>query len=293
MKTRIALAALVAGLALALPAVAVAGEQQAKYVLALGDSETAGTQAIAPAVVPGGSPETQVNRSGEGYADQLVARMRARGEKAKLENLACYYETTATMIAGGGLCAYDGGSQLAEAEGILRKRGEKVRAIVMSLGANDMLLSCALFDTVCYSDRLTAAAANLAVILGRLRAADADVPIAIVNYHNPFLALWFIDPLLAQLSVSAIVQPLSAMVSAASRPFDVIFVDTLAAFQTENFADTLVLPGVGPVPLNVGLMCIHSWMCSDNDIHLNASGYAVIAEAVDAALPPADEEDSR
>lgn len=288
MKTHKALAALVAGLALALPAVAVAGEQQAKYVLALGDSETAGTQAIAPAVVPGGSPETQVNRSGEGYADQLVARMRARGEKAKLKNLACYYETTATMIAGGGLCAYDSGSQLAEAERILR--GEKVRAIVMSLGANDMLLSCALFDTVCYSSRLTAAAANLAVILGRLRAAGADVPIAIVNYHNPFLALWFLDPLLAQLSVTAIVQPLSAMLSAATAPFDVIFVDTLAAFQTENFADTLVLPGVGPVPLNVGLMCIHSWMCSRNDIHLNASGYAVMAEAVDAALPPDDDD---
>jgi hypothetical protein len=27
------------------------------------------------------------------------------------------------------------------------------------------------------------------------------------------------------------------------------------------------------------------------DIHLNASGYAVVAAAVDAALPPADEED--
>lgn len=292
MKTRNAVAALAAGLALALPAAAGAGEPQAKYVLALGDSETAGTQAVAPAVVPGGSPETQVNRSGEGYADQLVARMRARGEKAKLENLACYYETTATMIAGGGLCAYDDGSQLADAERFLRRSGEKVRAIVLSLGANDMLLACALFDTACYANRLATAATNLATILARLRAAaDEDVPIAIVNYHNPFLALWFLDPLLAQLSVSAIVQPLSAMVRAASAPFDVIFVDTLATFQTTNFADQLVLPGLGTVPLNVGLMCIHSWMCSHNDIHLNASGYAVMAEAVDAALPPANEED--
>ena len=285
-----ALFALVVGIALALPASAAA-DDRGKYILALGDSETAGTQAIAPAVIPGGSPETQLNRSGEGYADQLVARMRARGDKATLRNLACYYETTPTMIAGGGLCSYDRGGQLAEAEHFLRTRGEKVRAIVLSLGANDMLLSCGLFDTVCYSDRLTAAAANLAVILGRLRAAGADVPIAIVNYHNPFLALWFLDPVLAQLSVSAIVQPLSAMLSAATAPFDVIFVDTLAAFQTENFADTLVLPGVGPVPLNVGLICIHSWMCTHNDIHLNASGYAVMAEAVDAALPPANEED--
>ena len=128
--------------------------------------------------------------------------------------------------------------------------------------------------------------------LARLRAAaDEDVPIAIVNYHNPFLALWFLDPALAQLSVTAIVQPLSAMIASASAPFDVVFVDTLAAFQTTNFADTLVLPGIGPVPLNVGLMCIHSWMCSHNDIHLNASGYAIVAHAVDEAFRVADEEE--
>ena len=126
-----ALFALVAGIVLALPASAAAADDRVKYILALGDSETAGTQAIAPAVIPGGSPETQVNRSGDGYADQLVARMRARGDKATLRNLACYYETTATMIAGGGLCSYDRGSQLAEAEHFLRTRGEKVRAIVM------------------------------------------------------------------------------------------------------------------------------------------------------------------
>src|SRR5687767_12337874 len=77
-------------LALAPPAAADPGKQ--KYILALGDSETAGTQAVAQAVVLGGSPETEVNRSGAGYADQLAARLESRGLRADLVNLACYYE---------------------------------------------------------------------------------------------------------------------------------------------------------------------------------------------------------
>lgn len=278
------LCALLAAFALTLPAGAAAEPGKQKYILALGDSETAGTQAVAPAVVLGGSPETEVNRSGEGYADQLAARLERNGLRADLVNLACYYETTATMINGGGLCSYPHGSQLAEAEQFLHAHGKDVRAVVMSIGANDMLRSCNLFDSVCYAERLATAGANLATILSRLRATGGDVPIAIVNYHNPFLALWFLDPGLAQLSVTAIVQPLAQMIETASTPFGVTVVDTLAAFQTENFTDTMTLPGFGTVPLNVGLICALSWMCTHNDIHLNTSGYALVAEEVARAL---------
>jgi lysophospholipase L1-like esterase len=271
-------------LALALAPAALADPGDQKYILALGDSETAGTQAIAPAQVLGGSPETEVNRSGEGYADQLAARLEAEGHKAKLVNLACYYETTTTMIDGGGLCTYPHGSQLEEAEQFLHAHGDKVRAIVMSIGANDMLRSCAFFDAACYELRLTSAATNLAAILSRLRAEGGDVPIAIVNYHNPFLALWFVDPFLAQLSVTGIVQPLARMIATASAPFGVVVADTLATFQTENFTDTMTLPGIGTVPVNVGLMCVYSWMCTHNDIHLNTACYALVAQAVEQAL---------
>ena len=278
------LCALLAALALTLPAGAAAEPGKQKYILALGDSETAGTQAVAPAVVLGGSPETEVNRSGEGYADQLAARLDGEGLRTDLVNLACYYETTATMISGGGLCSYPHGSQLAEAEQFLHAHGKDVRAVVMSIGANDMLRSCNLFDSVCYAERLATAGANLATILGRLRAAGGDVPIAIVNYHNPFLALWFLDPGLAQLSVTAIVQPLAQTIETASAPFGVVVVDTLAAFQTENFTETRPLPRFGTVPVNVWLICAYSWMCTHNDIHLNTAGYALMAQAVARAL---------
>jgi lysophospholipase L1-like esterase len=278
-------AAVAAALALALPPGAAAEPGKQKYILALGDSETAGTQAVAPAVVLGGSPETEVNRSGAGYADQLASRLESQGLRADLVNLACYYETTDRMIEGGSLCTYPHGTQLAEAEQFLHAHGEDVRAVVMSIGANDMLRNCpVLFDVGCYSEQLAIAGANLATILARLRAAGGDIPIAIVNYHDPFLALWFLDPALARLSVPLIVEPLSQMVRNASAPFDVVFVDTLAAFRTDNFTDTVFVPGVGLVPVNVALICAHSWMCTHNDIHLNTSGYALVAQEVARAL---------
>ena len=285
-RKRLVLLAALAALGIALAAAPSAGAEpgKQKYILALGDSETAGTQAIAPAVVLGGSPETEVNRSGSGYADQLAATLEGRGLRADLVNLACYYETTETMIDGGGLCSYPHGSQLDEAEQFLHAHGEDVRAVVMSIGANDMLRSCAFLDSVCYADRLAVAGANLAAILGRLRAEAADVPIAIVNYHNPFLALWFQSPLFAQLTVPGIVLPLAQMIAAASAPYGVVVVDTLSTFETENFTDVRPLPPFGDVPVNVWNICVYTWMCTHIDIHPNTAGYGLMAEAVARAL---------
>lgn len=282
-----AVALVCAAFALALAPGAAADTGKRTYVLALGDSATAGTQPIAPAVVPGGSPETEVNRSGEGYADQLVGSLQAQGAKAELVNLACYYETTTTMLAGGGLCAYPHGTQLDEATQFLHAHKDNVAAIVMSIGANDMLRSCAFLDQACYADQLAAAGANLTTVLTRLRAENADVPIAIINYWNPFLALWFSSPFVAELTVAGIVLPLAQMIQTAAAQFeDVVVVDTLATFQTENFTDLVELPGAGLVPVNVAMICIYSWMCSYGDIHLNAAGYGLIASAVEDALTP-------
>lgn len=190
------------------------------------------------------------------------------------------------MIAGGGLCRYRHGSQLAQAEHFLHSRAEDVRAIVLSIGANDMLRNCAFLDTVCYGDQLAIAGANLATILERLRAAvDDDIPIAMITYWDPFLALWFVGGQgLAQATIDGIVLPLKSMIETASAPYDVVVVDTLATFQTQNFTDTRELAGVGPVPINVWMMCVYSWMCTHNDIHLNAAGYGLIAQAVEEAL---------
>lgn len=174
-RFRVPLVVLGAVFALALPLAAAADPGNEKYVLALGDSWTAGTQPIAPAVVFGGSAETQVNRSGEGYADQIVSQLNDEGEKVKLVNLACFHETTEQMIEGGGLCSYPHGSQLDEAVQFLHAHGEHVRAVVMTMGVNDGR-DCALFDVSCTEARIATASANLATILAQLRDEDDDVP---------------------------------------------------------------------------------------------------------------------
>lgn len=287
----VATAMLAVAAALALPAIASAEPGKMQYVLAVGDSATAGTQAIAPAVSPGGSPETQVNRSGEGYADQIVARLQARGEKVQLVNLACYYETTAQMIGGGGLCSYPHGSQLDEAAQFLHAHGKRTIAVMLSIGANDFVWPCSFLDEVCYAEKLATAATNIATILSRLRAEGGDVPISMIDYWDPFLAYWLVPEvqgvpgtLLAQLSVPGIVDPVSDTLRAASAPFGVTFVDTQAAFRTYDFTDTTTLPGVGEVPVNVANVCAYTWMCTYGDIHPNTAGYGVIADAVQAAL---------
>ena len=276
-----ALLVTVTAFVLAVPLGAAAEPPDGKYVLALGDSATAGTQPIAPAVVLGGSPETQVNRSGSGYADQIVDQLNAEGEKVKLVNLACYYDTTVTMIEGGGLCSYPHGSQLDEALQFLHAHGDHVLAVVMTIGGNDVVIKsgCAFLDFGCYASRLAPMGANLATILTRLRVEDNDVPIAMPNLYNPFLALWFQSPFVAELSNTALITPLAATTAAASAPYDVTVVDTLTAFHTFDFT-----PGPEGVPVNVATICALSWICTYNDIPLNGDGYAVVAAAVRAAL---------
>jgi lysophospholipase L1-like esterase len=274
---RVPLVVLGAVFALALPLAAAAKPGHEKYVLALGDSWTAGTQPIAQQVVLGGSPDLEVNRSGEGYADQIVSQLNAEGEKVKLVNLACYYETTTMMIEGGGLCSYPHGSQLDEAVQFLHAHGEHVRAVVMTMGVNDGR-DCGLFDAGCHQSRLATASANLATILAQLRDEDGDVPIAMPNYNNPLLVTWFQSPALAAYT-NTLFAAVSAMLATTSAPYDVTLVDTLSLFQTFDFTS-----GPGGIPVNVGMVCAYSWMCTWNDSHLNADGYALAAEEVRAAL---------
>ena len=254
------------------------------YVLAIGDSLTAGTQPTGPQDIPFGSPAEEVNRSGHGYAEQLVASLRKEGMKVDLVNLACNRETTQTMIDGlGSLCTYPHKTQLAEALQFLHAHGKNTLAVVMSLGASDALFSCNPLDAVCYSNRLTTAAANLATILGALRVEAPSVPIATLNYADPFLAAWVIPalggPPVAQLSVPLVAAPLEQFVQAAYAPFGVTIVDTQGLLQTDDFVDTVTIPTFGTVPVNVAAICTYTYTCTWGDLHPTTAGYGLIAHA--------------
>jgi len=138
---------------------------------------------------------------------------------------------------------------------------------------------------------MATAGTNIGTILSRLRMQAPDVPISMIDYWDPFLAYRLAPdvggmpgPAIAEATEGAIMQPFRDMVVAASAPYGVTFVDTAAAFETDDFTHTTTLPGVGTVPVNVANVCRWTWMCTYGDIHPNTAGYAVIANAVGAAL---------
>ena len=58
----------------------------------------------------------------------------------------------------------------------------------------------------------------------------------------------------------------------------------IALSYSKRLTTSAQLPGVGTVPLNVAKLCSLTSMCTRQDIHPNAQGYGVIAQAFAAAL---------
>ena len=135
------------------------------YYLSLGDSLAQGVQA---------DPFGHVGPTDHGYPDQLYGLIRRHYQDLVLVKLGCPGETTKTMIHGQH-CPYPDGSQLAQAVAFLRHHRGHVPLLTIDIGANDR--------RSCFTDPVHAAvppcatgvaaptAANLALILSRLRAA--------------------------------------------------------------------------------------------------------------------------
>jgi len=164
---------------------ALAKAPPATYYLALGDSLSQGVQPNAAGV----SVMTP-----DGYADQVYAALRPSRPGLKLVKLGCPGETTASMI-NGGICRYQGGSQLAAAVAFLQAHRGRVLLVTLDIGANDpehcggepglsQLAKCAVKD-------VPAAVGNLGTITTRLKAAAGPgVRIVGMTYYLPALAEW-------------------------------------------------------------------------------------------------------
>ncbi len=99
----------------------------ATYYLALGDS-------LAQGVQPNAAGVSVVTR--DGYADQVYATLHPSRPGLKLVKLGCPSETTTSMI-NGGICRYQGGSQLAAAVTFLQAHRGRVLLVTLDIGAND------------------------------------------------------------------------------------------------------------------------------------------------------------
>jgi lysophospholipase L1-like esterase len=261
-------------------AAATARHVPASYYLALGDSLSRGVQPDAAGV----SVETA-----QGYPDLVYAQLRHGHPGLQLVQLGCPGETTETMMHGG-ICPYQGGSQLAAAVTFLRAHRGHVLLVTIDIGANDPEDCGSQLDLAKLAScirQLPAIATRLATILGDLRqAAGPGVRIVGMSYYLPDLAQWrdgtlghavaLVSERLAVVFTGLLDQ---AYAQAGNRVADVF-----GAFDTADFGDPVPVPGIGSLPRNVARICEWTWECAPPprgpNQHANPAGYRVIADAI-------------
>ncbi|MEP6651215.1 MAG: SGNH/GDSL hydrolase family protein [Lapillicoccus sp.] len=238
------------------------------WYLALGDSLAAGVQ-----------PTTTGDQKNRGYAGPVLEGVRKTQPGTQLRNLGCSGETTTSML-GGGRCRYPETSQVAAAVAFLKANATTTRLVTLDMGANNVL-RCAqptAVDQACATSSNAAVAAELANILGRIRAAAPGVPIVVLTYYNPLLAGWLKGG--QSRAVATQSQPLlgrlNTEITKAATAVGAKVADVAGAFATTDATGS-------PQPTNVKRICDWTWMCSRNDIHANDAGYAAMAKAVLAA----------
>lgn len=240
------------------------------YFVSLGDSFAVGYQPHGP--------------QDQGYADQLLEIEQQHIPGLELVKLGCVGETTQAMIAGGGICSYEQGSQLNEALAFLEDHPGQIAFVTLDIGAND-ISRCQLhnlrYDQSCLPRIIDRLNSNLSFILEELRGAvGKDVPIVGAAYFDPWIGLWVFGPrgeriALADHEVFAMLNAnLVDTYKAAGSPV----ADGWAAFSADDF--TLVRDRhFGIVPHNVAVSCSWTWLCRIGDVHPNTVGYGALAEA--------------
>ena len=249
-----------------------------------GDSVAAGTQQPAPFT----------NR---GYTDRLYRYLSNEYGFDSFVNLACPGDDTVEMRFGQGGADENGSacygptpvlppggtSQLDAAAAYLTSHPGEVRLITITIGAND-ILACDPTDppdvlNACVVAQLGQIGDNLPVILGTLQAAAPGVPILGMNYYNPNLAFWLVDPALAE-SALALTAPFNGTLEAVYSAFDVRVANVRAAFSTYSTR--------GLIPKNVRLICRFTRMCEKQGADYVLSDYDPVADGPQTDIHPSN-----
>jgi lysophospholipase L1-like esterase len=252
----------------------------ASYYLALGDSLSQGVQPDAS----GASVETA-----QGYPDLVYASLRASHPTLRLVRLGCPGETTETMMHGG-ICHYPGGSQLADATAFLRAHRGHVYLVTIDIGADD-LESCgnqpSLGQLASCIGKIPKITANLSSILASLRAAAGPgVRIVGMSYYLPALAEWRDGTVGHAIAVvgEKLADVWNDLLTRAYTQAGVSVANVFGAFDTSDFGNPVVVPGIGSLPANVARICQWTWECAPPprgpNQHANPAGYRVIANAI-------------
>ncbi len=244
--------------------------------VALGDSLAAGYQ-------PGGAELRDT-----AYPALTAARLGAKGGELTLENLGCSGETTGSLVKGG-KCDFAAGSQLEQAEKLL-KGSDDVALVTIDIGGND-LLRCvrggAQIDTACVKSGVATVKKNLPTILKRLRtAAGPDVPVLVLGYYNPWLAAKALNqPVKGVDAAAKAYTGLSAAIESAATSTGTTFVGLDEAFSTNDTTPTRI--NGRTVPENAAKICTLTNICTASDIHLTDEGAATVARVLAKAAAQA------
>ena len=244
--------------------------------VALGDSLAAGYQ-------PGGAELRDT-----AYPALTANRLGAGGGELTLENLGCSGETTTSLVKGG-KCDFAAGSQLEQAEKLL-KGSDDVALVTIDIGGND-LLRCvrggAQIDTACVKSGVATVQKNLPTILERLRtAAGDDVPVLVLGYYNPWLAAKALDqPVKGVDAAAKAYTGLSTAIEAAAKKSGTTFVGLDEAFSTNDTTPTTI--NGRSVPENAAKICTLTNICTAADIHLTDEGAATVARVLAKAAEQA------
>lgn len=241
------------------------------YYLSLGDSLAFGYQhdriqseiahgSYSPANFPGytyrfGSVLQEINSSLQ------VVDYGCPGETTVSFTTACAFQDTLGLALHDG---YPGESQEAAALSFLAAHPGQVNPITVSLGVNDVtpaLVACApSYTNTCVGSYITAAATNLAVILGTLRSLAPTAEIIVLRYYDPY----YVTALGAQ--ADALAEALDHAIGLAAASASADTVDAFAAINEPRppFSETRSV-------------CKYTLMCADADIHLSNPGYSLLA----------------
>jgi lysophospholipase L1-like esterase len=266
----------------------IGNDADVHYYLSLGTSLSVGVQ-------PDGNGIPLPTN--DGYADQLFDSIRPAFEAAaalptelRLRKLGCPGETLDDMTNGGN-CLYVAESQLDAAVDFLTDNAGKVHLVTIDMGANDFRNADCIGATVDVDCAIAVSAqisTDLAAVLTTLRnAAGPDTTIVGMNYYNPYLSSWLVDPdgpalaMQSALAIAVVTDDLGMTYATAGMPV----ADVYAAFESDDF-DTIVPTSM--LPVSVANICDLTYMCDTAvgpDIHANFAGYSRIADAFEAVLP--------
>jgi hypothetical protein len=255
------------------------------YYLSLGDSLSVGRQP---------SSRGTDHNTREGYVDVVARGLSRRVAGLHTLKLGCG-GTTSTALRGPPCNrSYGRGSQLQQAERILRGHRSSTALVTVQIGDNDVegCLSASGIRRGCFDASLARMRSNLSLIARRLHhAAGSRVPVVGVADYDQFLAYWLRGGRARRIAVASVrfLRRVNAAMGAAYGGAHVRFADAATRFETPRLHTYVRLRGHGRVPLAVARICQWTWACTPPprgpDDHAKAPGYRAIGLAILDRLP--------